>query len=108
MNLATEVFGTVVVVHTPDELALEQSEVFERSVLALERRRVVLDLDGTERFDSRGLEALLNAQDQVRAAGGDVKIAVASPLNRKILEITRLDQQLEVFESVVDAVRSFR
>lgn len=108
MNLATEIFGTVVVVHTPEELGLEQSELFERNVATLERRRVVLDLDGTERFDSRGLEALLNVQDQARTGGGDVKIAVATPLNRKILEITRLDQQLEVYESVVDAVRSFR
>jgi anti-anti-sigma regulatory factor len=36
-----------------------------------------------------------------------MKIAVANPANRKILEITRLDQQIEVFESVVEAVRSF-
>jgi anti-anti-sigma regulatory factor len=41
-------------------------------------------------------------------AQGDLKIATSNPINRKILELTRLDQQLEVFDSVVDAVKSFR
>jgi anti-anti-sigma regulatory factor len=40
--------------------------------------------------------------------GGEVKIATTNPTNRKILEITRLDQQLEVFEDIVGAVRTFR
>ena len=39
--------------------------------------------------------------------GGEVKIATTNSANRKILEITRLDQHLEVFDSVIDAVKSF-
>ncbi len=39
--------------------------------------------------------------------GGEAKIAATNLNNRKIFEITRLDQQLEVFDSVVDAVKSF-
>ena len=38
---------------------------------------------------------------------GDLKISTSNAANRKILEITRLDQQLEVFDSVIDAVKSF-
>ena len=38
---------------------------------------------------------------------GDLKIAASNLANRKILEITRLDQQLEVFDTVIDAVKSF-
>jgi anti-anti-sigma factor len=76
-------------------------------VPALERKNVVLDLDNTETLDSKSLEALLNVQEKLRTEQGDVKIATANANNRKILEITRLDQYLEVFEGVVDAVRSF-
>jgi anti-anti-sigma factor len=108
MNLATEIFGDVIVVHTPEELSTDHAETFEAYLPTLERRQIVLDLDATELLDSRGLTALLNTQDTLRDAGGDVKITSSNATNRKILEITRLDQQLEVFENVVDAVRSFR
>ena len=50
---------------------------------------------------------MLNVQDRLRDKGGEAKIATTHSTNRKILEITRLDQQLEVFDSVVEAVKSF-
>jgi anti-anti-sigma regulatory factor len=67
----------------------------------------VLDLDGTESIDSKGLTSLLDVQDALREKLGDLKLATNNVYNRKILELTRLDQQLEVFESVMDAVKSF-
>jgi anti-sigma B factor antagonist len=108
MNLQTEIFGDVIVVHTPEELGAEQSEAFESQIPALERHNVVLDVDATETIDSKGLEALLNVQDKLRDLDGEAKIAATNLNNRKIFEITRLDQQLEVFDSVVDAVKSFQ
>ena len=108
MNLPSEIFGDVVVVHAPDELGTDQADNFEAHLVSLDRRQLVLDLDSSENFDSRGLAAILNAQDRLHELGGDLKISTGNASNRKILEITRLDQQLEVFESVIDAVRSFR
>ncbi len=107
MNLPTEVFGNVVVVHTPEEFGAEQAESFQDFLGGLGRNFVVVDLDDTETLDSAGLTALLDAQDRLRASGGQLKIATANAVNRKILEITRLDQQLEVFDGVIDAVKSF-
>jgi anti-sigma B factor antagonist len=107
MNLPTETFGDVSVVHTPQELGADQRDGFEAYVSTLERGNVVLDLDDTETLDSEGLTGLLNVQENLREKQGDVKIATTNPVNRKILEITRLDQQLEVFGSVIEAVKSF-
>jgi len=107
MNLPTEIFHDVIVVHTPEELATDQCQAFESYLPSLDRKKIVVDLDNTETIDSKGLEALLNVQDKLRAENGDVKIATTNANNRKILEITRLDQQLEVFENVIDAVKSF-
>ncbi len=67
----------------------------------------MLDIDNTETLDSKGLAAILTAQDTLRDKGGEVKIAATNSINRKIFEITRLDEQLEVYSSVVDAVKSF-
>lgn len=108
MNLPTEIFANVVVVHTPEELGGDQADEFLHYLAGLEQHQVVLDLDNTETIDSAGLTALLDAQDRLRAEGGDVKIATSNTVNHKILEITRLDQTLEVFESLIDAVKSFQ
>jgi len=107
MNLPTEIFGEVIVVHTPEELGEDQADGFEAYVSTLERSKVVLDLDNTELLDSAGLGALVNVHDKLREEGGDVRITSTNFANRKILEITRLDQQVEVFSSVIDAVKSF-
>jgi len=108
MNLPTEVFGDVVVVHTPEDISDDQAAGLEAFLTSLERSRVVADLDGTETMDSAALESLLLAQESLRGIEGDLKISTANQVNRTILEITRLDQQLEVFDSVIDAVKSFQ
>jgi anti-sigma B factor antagonist len=108
MNLATEIFGDCVVVHAPQDLGRDQADRFEGFIRALDRVQVVLDLDNVEQVDSDGLTALVDAQEQLKAIGGDLKIATGNVVNRKILEITRLDRQFDVFESVIDAVKSYR
>jgi len=107
MKLPIEIFGDVVVVHTPEELGGENTGQLETFLTSQERCNVVVDLDGSETIDSAGLEALLTAQEALRVLTGDLKIAASNSANRKILEITRLDQQLEVFDTVIDAVKSF-
>ena len=107
MKLPTEIFGQVIVVHTPEELSADTAGEFESFLTNLDRAQVVIDLNGSESIESSGLEAMLSAQESLQALGGDVKISTSNGLNRKILEITRLDQQFEVFESVLDAVKSY-
>jgi len=107
MNLPTEVFGDVVVVHTPEEISCDNSKDLGQFLSGMDRVKVIVDLDGTETIDSAGLTTLLDAQEQLREEGGDLKIMTSNAVNRKIFEITRLDQQLEVFPNVIDAVKSF-
>jgi len=107
MNMPTEVFGDVIVVHAPEELGDDTAISFQNFLTTLEQQKVIVDLDGTESFDSDGLESLLASQDELRLEAGDLKIISSNAVNRKILDITRLDQHLEVFDSVIDAVKSF-
>lgn len=108
MNLTTEIFGDCMVVHAPQDLGRDQADRFENFLHSLERVNIVLDFDDVEAVDSAGLTALVNAQEALRALGGDLKVSTTSNVNRKILEITRLDRQLDVFDSVIDAVKSYR
>lgn len=107
MKLPTEIFGNVIVVHTPEEISQDQTPQLASVLSSLERSQVVVDLDGTETIDSFGLSLLLDVQEKLRLGGGDVRISTSNTYNRKILEITRLDQSLEVFETVLEAVKSF-
>lgn len=108
MNLPAEIFGDVVVIHAPEELNQEQSEQLLQRVVDMDRAKVVIDLDGAESISSAGLSALLDAQDRLRDASGDLKLIASNKVNRKILEITRLDRRLEIFDTVIDAVKSFQ
>ena len=107
MNLPSEIFGDVIVVHTPDELSVENGEELEDFLTTLERSSVIIDMDGTEMIDSGGLEAILKSMDSLRIMGGDLKVATDNAINRKIFEITRLDQQIDVHANVLEAVKSF-
>lgn len=107
MKLATETFGSVTVVHTPEELGGESATQLENLLTSLDRSNLVIDLNGTETIDSLGLEAIVNAQESLRALGGDLKLATDNVTNQTILRITRIDEQLEVFDSVLMAVKSF-
>ncbi|PQO48208.1 STAS domain-containing protein [Blastopirellula marina] len=107
MNLSTETFGAVMVIHTPEELGEDQADNVRAFLESRDRKKLIVDLDGTESIDSAGLESLLDTQDVLRDQGGDLRIATTNYANRKILEVTRLDSMLEVFDSVIDAVKSY-
>lgn len=111
MQITTETFGDVVVVHTPDDLMEETARLLTEAISGhLEKgsSAIVLQMDRTDGYDSAGLTALLDLQDQARQAGGTVKISGLADPGRKIFELTRLDQRFDLFESVIDAVASFR
>lgn len=108
MHLPTEIFGDVVVVHAPDQLGGMEVDQFVRFLAGIEPRRVVLDMDNVEVIDSAGLTAILDGQDKLREAGGDLRIATNNHWNRKILEITRINQRIEAFDTVIEAVKSYR
>ena len=111
MQVTTETFGDILVVHSPDDLTSETSPLFVSAVeghLTNGRSSIVLQMDRSEVYDSVGLTALLDLQDQARQLGGTVKISGLVDPGRKIFEVTRLDQRFDLFDSVIDAVASFR
>ena len=111
MQITTETFGNVLVAHTPDEFTEESSRDF---LLALEKAIdaghvcIIAQMDRTDAYDSEALESLLDLQELLREKGGNLKVSGLVDPGRKIFEITRLDQRLDLFDSVIDAVASFQ
>lgn len=111
MPLTTELFGNVLVVHTPEELTEAAAGEFLTELgqeIEAGRARVVLEMDRTETYDSAGLSVLLDLQDKARGVAGGVKVSGLTETGRKIFEVTRLDRRFDLFESLIDAVSSFR
>ena len=51
--------------------------------------------------------ALLDLRDELRQHGGNLKICNLSETGQKVFELTRLDDKLDTFDSMIDAVASF-
>lgn len=111
MHINTETFGNVLVAHTPDELSEdtlpELREVIERHIES-GLVKVVLQMDRSEQYDSVGLTALVELQEELRQRGGNVKVSGLADPGLTIFKVTRLDRQFDVFDSVVDAVSSYQ
>ena len=111
MQTTTETFGNVMVAHTPDELTEETAEQFLAAMyesIEAGQVNIVAQMDRTDTYDSEGLTALVDLQEKLRGQGGNLKICGLVDSGRKIFEVTRMDQQMDLFESIIDAVASFQ
>jgi anti-sigma B factor antagonist len=62
---------------------------------------LVLDLSRLDFIDSTGLEVLLRAARRAHDSGGRLIVARPSRYVRRLLEMTAIDQSLDVVEDVV-------
>ncbi len=65
-------------------------------VIEQECFHIVLDFGSVTMIDSRGLEALLDAQEKCKRLGGGVKIVHAPKKVKTIFKITRLEKELSI------------
>lgn len=111
MPIATETYGEVVVVRLDDELTGDNVVRFQNALeQPLEEgiRNFVMDMEKTEYLDNAGLEAIDDLIQDVGKTAGQVKFSGLGAGCRKIFEVTRLDRRVDVFDSLIDAVRSFQ
>lgn len=69
--------------------------------------KIVIDLERVSLLDSAGLEWLVDAAEKCFQRGGQMQLAAPSSLCGDILRITGVSDQMEVFDDVTSAVRSF-
>ena len=96
------------------ELAGRLDQTFEAAIgrtlekLAEDKQvRVVIDLAGLEYLNSRGVSVFIAVVDDLRAAGGDLKLVGAPPQAKLVLERLGVDRLLQQFATVDEAVAAF-
>jgi len=112
MSIPVENYGHAVVLKPKDELTEDTLGAFKEAVdHQLEDDGVVdvvIDMEEIAFIDSLVLEYLLDLQDSLHEKFGQVRLAKCDENVRKILEITRLDSQFEVFDDPGEAVKVIR
>lgn len=71
-------------------------------------RQIVLDLGNVTHIDSGSVGTLVAVHSSARKVGGNVKFANLGDHTREVLQITKLVRVFEIFETVEDAVASFK
>jgi anti-anti-sigma factor len=110
MKLEETAVGAVKVLRPEGPLKGDGVEAFRERVgelLSGSLGRCVVDASGIHYVDSRGLQALVDANDQVAGTGQSLKLCGVNETVRQALEVTDLASRFEFYADVNSAVRSF-
>lgn len=105
--------GTTIVRPTTDRLDIEVAAEFRAMLLSLIDRgqhQLIVDLKDVTFIDSSGLGALVSALKTLKRGSGtgDVRLARVQPPVVSLLEIIRLNRVFTSYQSVEQAIQSFR
>ena len=110
MNITAESYGRTVLLNINGELnedainALRQA--VDHQMLSQDVVDIVLNMEQVPFIDSAVLEYLLDLQDTLIKRLGQVKLANCDENVTKILEMTRLNGDFELFSDVAEAVKT--
>ncbi len=110
MKVRIQDYGEVTVVELQGELNSDYVELLQNSVVdavAAGRTSIVLDMSAVGFIDSRGLERLLWVRDYCNEHRCELRVAGPDENCAKILEITRLEDEFEIYAELAEAVKSF-
>lgn len=111
MKIDMQIHGTVAVLVPHGPLTAEQAEEFVgRLKAAVDQRqgRVVLDLRDVPYLDSRGIEMLIAMCGERREALLRPKVTHLGDTCREALDLTGVLSRLDTFDTVENAIRSYK
>ena len=110
MEIIEERFSESTVVRLRGDVDLHSfpalKEVLNR-ILSEECRRVVVNLQGVILISSTGIGALVGFKRDLEQAGGALALASLSPICVRVLDLLRLDDIFDIYESEQDALAAF-
>jgi len=87
----------------------EESDDLRAAIIGLlnENKGIVLNLAWVAHIDSSGLGTLVASFISARHRDAEIKFAALSPIARRVLTETHVDQLFEIYDSTEEAVSSF-
>jgi anti-sigma B factor antagonist len=111
IDVLSEASDSLVVIGLSGQLdahtATEFERCLERTVRTENRYRIVIDFSKLEYISSAGLGVLMGLIEEVRAEGGDIKLAALPDKIFHILDLLGFPIVFQIFPAVEDARRAF-
>jgi len=110
MKIAEYVGNDIVIIEPHGRLTLETIQFFRRAIakrIDQGWNRLILDLQNVDYLDSAGLGALVAAYTSCRRRGTRLALVRVLGTNRELLRITKLLTVFDVYETTLEAERSF-
>jgi anti-anti-sigma factor len=110
MKINSQSYNDVIVVELQGELIAEYVQQFKDAIsetMFAKPSGIVLDMSKVGFIDSLGLEELLSLRDECNDKSCQLKLAGLDENCRKIFVVTRSQDQLDSYEELAEAVKSF-
>ncbi len=111
MEFNTEKIGDITVV-TPlaKDLVVSNVEEFKTGIVPIleGNSKIILDMKQVKFLDSSGCGALLSCLRQLNSSGGNLRLCRIHKAVRTLLEIVRMHQIIQIFNTKEEAVSSFQ
>jgi len=111
MKIVTHQNGSVAVLAPHGPLAGDELDDFRTALSqAIEQKsgRVVVDMSDAPYLDSSGIETLLDLCGGMQTASARPRLAQLSETSREALELTNVLEKLIAFDTVENAIRSYK
>lgn len=108
---STSAEGRITVFHLKDDLSPNRVKAFLKKMedlLSEGRHHLVLDLASVNDVSLMGMVAISSIFNKCRQSGGALKIASITPLVRRSFRQTNLINTIEVYDDILEAVKSFK
>jgi anti-sigma B factor antagonist len=87
--------------------AWEFERFLERVVRNENKNRIILDFHDLEYISSAGLGVLMGLIEEVRASGGDIKLAIVPEKIYHVLDLLGFPMVFQIFPNIPEAKSSF-
>ncbi len=103
--------GKITIFQLRDDLTPNKVKAFVKKlsqIVSFGQRYIVLDLSDTEEVCLLGMVAISSIFNKCRQNGGALKITGLNPIVRRAFRKTNLINTIEVYDEVLDAIKSFK
>ncbi len=110
MDIVIERTPTYILARVTGDLGIDHSDEFSEQLSELlsgPNTRLAIELSGVQMITSHGLSAVINLVVRSRVVGGQVVLVSPTAFVKGVLQVTRLDTWLDVYDSIADVDKVF-